>query len=173
MKYCSNCGNELRDEAVLCTKCGNSFASSVLLSKQYDKRKFCIYCGAEVLNNAVVCPKCGCPLKTHQVINSNTNNGLQIAAKVFMIISCVLLGVCFFWNLLAILFFATTTLEIVYCFQISLAYLIPLAWVIPMTIYYFNATAGGKRVRVGFKVCTLLFVSIVAGILMLCDNSNN
>ena len=48
--------------------------------------------------------------------------------------------------------------------------LIPLCWMIPMTVHYFRAVKGHRPVGVGFKVCTLLFVSLIAGILMLCDN---
>ena len=48
-------------------------------------------------------------------------------------------------------------------------YLIPLLWCIPMTISYSNKIKRGKPVSTGFKVCVLLFVNIVAGIIMLCD----
>ena len=62
-------------------------------------------------------------------------------AKIFMIISTVVLGF----------------------------YLIPLAWCIPMTISYFKKVQNNEPVSTGFKVCSLLFVNTVAGILMLCD----
>ncbi len=44
--------------------------------------------------------------------------------------------------------------------------LFPLIWTIPMTIRYFS----GAKVSTGFKVCSLLFVNMVAGIIMLCDS---
>lgn len=50
---------------------------------------------------------------------------------------------------------------------------IPLIWAIPMTVHYFNQVKNGRPIGVGFKVCTLFFVSLIAGILMLCDNDNN
>ena len=66
---------------------------------------------------------------------------MKTAAKVFMILRCVISG------------FA----------------LIPLCWTVPMTVHYCRAVREHRRVGVGFKVCSLLFVSLIAGILMLCD----
>ena len=48
--------------------------------------------------------------------------------------------------------------------------LIPLCWCIPMTVSVYKAYKGKKDLSTGFKVCTLLFVSLVGGILLLCDN---
>lgn len=47
--------------------------------------------------------------------------------------------------------------------------LIPLIWCIPMTIKVYKAYKGEATLSVGFKVCTLLFVSLIGGILLLCD----
>ena len=52
-------------------------------------------------------------------------------------------------------------------------YLIPLCWCIPMTVSYCRKIKNGESVSTGFKVCSLLFVSLIAGVLMLCDNSDN
>ncbi len=46
---------------------------------------------------------------------------------------------------------------------------IPLAWMIPMTVHYSRCIKQGRKVTTGFKVCTLLFVNTISGILMLCD----
>ena len=54
MKYCKNCGAELNDNAVVCTKCG------VLVGVG---NKFCPNCGAEPDPLAVICVKCGYELK--------------------------------------------------------------------------------------------------------------
>ena len=48
--------------------------------------------------------------------------------------------------------------------------LIPLCWCIPMTVSVYKAYKGEKDLSTGFKVCTLLFVNLVGGILLLCDN---
>lgn len=41
-----------------------------------------------------------------------------------------------------------------------------------MTVSYWHAVEENRPVSTGFKVCTLIFVNIIAGILMLCDNKN-
>lgn len=48
--------------------------------------------------------------------------------------------------------------------------LIPLAWCIPMTIKVYKAYKGEEILTTGFNVCVLLFVSLIAGILLLCDD---
>ena len=68
-------------------------------------------------------------------------SGLLTAAKVFMILSCIAIG----WTL------------------------IPLAWLIPMTIKISNRETSGQPLGTGFKVCVLLFGNLIAGILLLCD----
>lgn len=50
--------------------------------------------------------------------------------------------------------------------------LIPLAWCIPMTVKIFNCLKTGTPISTGMKVCTLLFVSLVAGICLLCMDDN-
>ncbi len=66
--------------------------------------------------------------------------GLYTATKVFLILACIARG------------FA----------------IIPLAWCIPMTVSIFHSFRDGRKVSMGMKICTLLFVSIIAGILLLC-----
>lgn len=48
--------------------------------------------------------------------------------------------------------------------------LIPLIWYIPMTIHVYKAYKGEEDLSVGFKVCVLLFVNLIGGILLLCDD---
>ena len=48
--------------------------------------------------------------------------------------------------------------------------LVPLCWCIPMTVCVYKAYKGERFLSTGFKVCTLLFVSLIGGILLLCDN---
>lgn len=98
------------------------------------------------------CNKCGAEINDEAVIcpkcgcytqkkDTKDSSSLKTIAKIFMIIGCVAMGLA----------------------------LIPLAWTIPMTISYSNKIESGEPVSVGFKVCTLLFVNTIAGILMLCD----
>ena len=67
------------------------------------------------------------------------DEGLVTAIKVFLIIGCVL----------SINFFC-----------------IPLIWKIPMTIHAFKKLNNNEAMGTGFKVCTLLFVNLIAGIMM-------
>ena len=107
--------------------------------------KYCKHCGAELCDEAVICTSCGCAVEAIAVQNtqSDTSATLKMIAKIFMIIGCV----------------ATASF-----------FLIPLCWTIPMTMHYWKAVDNKQPVGTGFKVCSLLFVSLVAGILMLCDN---
>lgn len=198
MKFCTHCGKELLDEAVFCPGCGcEAPIKQVVVTQQNTTKKFCSSCGAEVLPQAVVCPKCGCPLDNKSVKKKGTGKGkaLQGTAKGFMFVSvglCILsaivmAGISIYANYLG----DTATLLEGYmegnldylnyvnlCKEVGLIYLIlsfvsllPLIWVTIMTKHYFKATKNGEPVGVGFKVCTLLFVSLIAGILMLCDTS--
>lgn len=133
--------------------------------------KFCAFCGKQIDDNAIFCGHCG--KATFEQPSQNQQNyqdfqdfqnsqgyqgyqsyqapteqkrepsGLAKAAKILMIIFGLITSI--------------TT------------YGIGLAWYIPMVISYSRKLKKGKKVSTGFKVCTLLFVSTIAGILMLCD----
>ena len=51
--------------------------------------------------------------------------------------------------------------------------LIPLCWVIPMTIKIHNSLKNGEKLSTAFKVCTLIFANIISGILLLCMKEDN
>ncbi len=107
--------------------------------------KYCSKCGEQLDDSARYCPRCGS--SQEEVIQTTPNqtsktSDTKTIAKIFMIVGCVLSAFYF---------------------------LIPLCWTIPMTIYYFQSINEKKPVSIVFKVCTLLFVSLIAGILMLCD----
>ena len=59
-----------------------------------------------------------------------------------------------------------------YIIVIGLAELVPIFWCIPMVDSYSKKIKRREPVGVGFKICTLLFVNWVAGILMLCDRED-
>ncbi len=63
---------------------------------------------------------------------------LRLVAKIFMLLGCISYG----------------------------AALIPLFWTIPMTVHYWRCVKEGKPVGTAFKICSLLFVNLIAGILM-------
>lgn len=68
---------------------------------------------------------------------------MKIAIKIFMIIGSVVMA----------------------------AAIIPLIWCIPMYMHYSKCAETGKHPSLAFKICTLLFVNVVAGILMLVDDA--
>ena len=51
--------------------------------------------------------------------------------------------------------------------------LIPLAWMVPMTVISYGIYKGTKRNTVAFGVCTLIFVSLVGGILLLVSKKDD
>ena len=50
--------------------------------------------------------------------------------------------------------------------------IIPLAWMIPMTVISWGVDKGKKANTVAFGVCTLLFMGIISGILLLCSKKD-
>lgn len=121
--------------------------------------KYCSKCGNELVDEAVVCTKCGC------VVESNKSNSMVNISKIFMIIGCVA-------NALIGVISGITNSILLYdevSFIFILIGLITCAWTIPMTISYFKKLENHETISIGFKVCSLIFVSTVAGILMLCD----
>lgn len=54
----------------------------------------------------------------------------------------------------------------------SAIFIIPLAWMIPMCVISWGIYKGTKANTVAFDVCTLIFCSFVAGILLLCSNKD-
>lgn len=107
---------------------------------------FCVHCGEQIHDEAVICVKCGCKVAGRenavqlQSHESDKDEIMSIVVKVFLILGCIAQG----WLLL------------------------PLVWCIPMTVKIFNCLKTGHPIGTGLKVCTLLFVSLVSGICLLC-----
>ena len=125
-----------------------------------EGEQFCSYCGSPV--PGMEAPQTPAVVETAQVPGFDPNaqadnapsyvyrqsgekNGIVTAIKIFMVLSC---------------FFAANL------------YFIPLIWCIPMTITCFKKLEAGEPLGLGFKICTLIFVSRIAGILMLILDEN-
>lgn len=113
--------------------------------------KFCSHCGNEVMDMAVICPKCGCVLSDIEIETKTTNSkksknisSTRYTAKVFAIIGTIFS---------------------------AFLYLIPLCWTIPMTVCLSDKIKNGEEISVGFKICVLLFLNTISGILLLCDQN--
>lgn len=50
--------------------------------------------------------------------------------------------------------------------------IIPLAWMIPMTVISYGIYKGTKDNTVAFGVCTLIFVNVVSGVLLLVSKKD-
>ena len=113
---------------------------------------YCRFCGEQVGDDAVFCSKCGARISpsTHEQNRSSSpltsESGDSICgtiAFILMIASCIAFG-----------------------FMI-----IPLCWMIPMTVSYWNNLKRHEPTSAAFKVCVLIFVNFIAGILLLVDEN--
>ena len=100
----------------------------------------------KINDEAVVCVHCGC--SAEQIIqkqhdDAQTKSTMKTIAKILMIVSTAITGL----------------------------WLIPLAWCLPMTLNYCKKLNNNEPVSMNFKICTLLFVNLIAGILMLCEEN--
>lgn len=120
---------------------------------------FCKYCGKEIGADSVFCPHCGSNLSgnaaggpanpPYQAPNPapyaqprRQPSTLATVAFVFMLISTIASGFL----------------------------IIPLAWMLPMTLIFKDKLDRGAPIGTAFKVCILIFVSLIGGILLLVDN---
>ena len=103
--------------------------------------KYCSHCGKELVDEAVVCTACGCSVASKST-TTDDKNILILLIKIFMILGCIGTGLA--------------------------GFLIPFCWTIPMTIHLLKKLEKNEPISIGFKVCTLLFCSLIAGIMLLC-----
>ena len=104
--------------------------------------KYCSHCGKELLDEAVICPSCGCKAAQNSNLSDENKKIMVLLIKIFMLLGCIVVGLT--------------------------GMLLPFAWTIPMTIYLWNKLDKNEPVGMAFKICTLIFCSLVAGILLLC-----
>lgn len=130
---------------------------------------FCSYCGKENNEKSSFCVYCGKRLekRINKDIEANaqvdTNNNI---AKANSDIKYEVSGsnetlriLAFIFNLLATIGFGLL--------------LIPLSWMIPMTVHSWGVYKGKKANTIAFGVCTLIFLNLVSGILLLCAKHEN
>ncbi len=90
MKYCSKCGKEILDEAIVCVGCGCSVEQSSK-QKNVEKKRFCYHCGNEIANsNAKVCLCCGCLIDVEQHNNDEHKSGKKFIKNFDAIIFTIL-----------------------------------------------------------------------------------
>lgn len=165
--------------------------------------KYCSHCGKELLDEAVICPNCGySAARTTESTSANSssrNKILGTIAKILMLIQTISRGICAFALIIGTIVFniaaefakyaivnaaseplppdtpATTIFAIGSAFLIAAAigYLASLAWCIPMTVKTWRKLKRHENISTGFKVCTLIFVDLISGILLLCMKEEN
>ena len=108
--------------------------------------KYCANCGSQLTDDCVFCGNCGYRSSVTNTTSQTNNESLRTIAKIFMIIGTVAGSL--------------------------MGFLIPLAWCLPMTLYYFKCVKENRPVSTGFAVCTLIFVNTISGVLMLIDKQN-
>ena len=101
--------------------------------------KYCTKCGAQIPEGTSVCTQCGC--SNEEPKKQAETSAVKIAAEILMIVSCVICAV----------------------------FVVTLFWMIPMTVYYFKKVKRNEPVSLAFQICTLLFVNIIAGVLMIIE----
>lgn len=107
--------------------------------------KYCVHCGHEIHDEAVICVGCGrsiAPQSNSPVAVKEKDDTMHTIVKIFLILGCIAQG----WLIL------------------------PLAWCLPITISVFNSLRDNQPIGTGMKVCSLLFVNMIAGICLLCMN---
>ena len=125
--------------------------------EEYDKKdnqvaevncKYCIHCGHEMPIDSNFCPECGkSQVETfnpqYELDDQQTKGSiLTLIAYIFMLLTTIFSGIA----------------------------LIPLIWMIPMTIKTYRAYKGTEKLSTGFKICVLIFCNTISGILLLVDN---
>lgn len=107
--------------------------------------KYCQKCGSQIADDAAFCSHCGSAVTPSDSPATSEPSIFKTIAKIFMIVGCVVS---------------------------AFPFLIPLCWTLPMTMHYIRAIKEHRHIGTEFKVCALIFVNIVAGILMLCDDED-
>ena len=119
-------------------------------------KHYCHHCGREVENGNKFCPQCGALQDRYseddryeeaEVVDSSKKDkvaseaqtGLDLAIKILMIIPTVACGFL----------------------------LIPLIWMVPMTMHAFKQAEKNEPYGIGFSICSLIFVDPIAGVLMI------
>lgn len=136
--------------------------------------KYCQHCGGEIHEEAVVCIHCGRAVKEVSSNNSSAKTLIQVA-KVFMIISCVAAPAfgLLYGSILTIAAAASGTASaLIAAIMVMVLCCVPLSWTLPLTLNVIRKQKSNEPIGTGVKVCTLIFVNLVAGILLLCANED-
>lgn len=144
MKYCTHCGAQIEDEAKFCSACGKPTSSGEFFSVVYHQEA----------------PK-------RPSSNAKTLGKIAFAFMIVTIVSLLVIALYFIVPFSRVLMVPEFAMVI---WPTVIGCLIPLAWTIPMTVHLKKKLNANQPIGTGFKVCTLLFVNLISGILLLCRN---
>lgn len=128
-----------------------------------DDARFCAECGTELPGATPAAHIPAAPYTMQQpqpavyggsrYVVEGSNKTLRLIAFIFCIVGCVATAI----NALAMMLGD----------PIGIIAFIAYAWRIPMTVIAWGIYKGEKKNTIAFGVCTLIFVDVVAGILLL------
>ncbi len=126
--------------------------------------KYCQHCGNACEDSNKFCQNCGALLEAESTVPQTQQVSVAVdtadihASATLTDTDKTLRMVAFVFNCLSLAGF---------CWLI-----IPLAWMIPMTVISWGIYKGTRRNTVAFGVCTLIFLNLVGGILLLCSSKD-
>ena len=177
MKYCKNCGNPVADGENFCRKCGTkqedsfggSFDTNTVASPYYDdvqpiqisKTLQIIIKILLIVAITIVLIYAGRFLV--EGLRLSQNGSLQAYIDQ-MILEDPSMAELFAQIDMAQFEKVMETIVIVG----AIFGLIPLLWILPMSKKIWKAMNEGTTLTTGFKICTLLFVNLILGIVLLC-----
>ena len=138
--------------------------------------KFCKNCGAKNFDANQKCEKCNQPFLKFPTIKPPS--GVAIAAKIFLLISMIERITAFVVSFILWFVALCSTpqnkpLELKLIIIVLLICMIAFMILAIIAIIFFNSynnkLYSGEKISTSLKICTLIFVNVIAGILMLCD----
>lgn len=150
--FCPHCGKENIDDAQFCVQCGNSLASAAQPSTSQQ----------QTAGTPVPPPAPGQqqqqayqqpyvseqPQPVYAQATTYPMTSQEETLRLINFILCILSCIALCWAV------------------------IPLAWTIPMTVHSWGIYKGTKPNTTAFGVCTLIFVNVIGGILLLVSNKD-
>lgn len=188
MNCCSNCGSFVPDDAVFCSKCGSKISQQVSQPSESYQQAYANHVDSQQVqvnqdsssqvqvnqdSNSQVYANQACNSQA-QINQANqnynaqyqTNASWQPTDAVYFDVKPVMSDKDRTLRLIAFIFNLISTIAVCWA-------LIPLAWMIPMTVVSWGIYKGTRKNTVAFGVCTLIFLSLVGGILLLCSQKDD
>ena len=128
--------------------------------------KYCQKCGCACADEAKFCASCGSSFMPDTGATKNSEpQEIHVSFTVSPAQAAVLSSTDKTLRLIAFIF---NCLSLAGFFIL----IIPLLWMIPMTVISWGIYKGKRPNTVAFGVCTLIFLNFVSGILLLCSTKD-